>query len=56
MPGIILMVLASTAYTVRLEELATLADKVMDVAAPSIAAVCTPHISTEVERLRAEVT
>ena len=33
------MVIASTADTTSLEELATLADKIMDVAAPSIAAV-----------------
>lgn len=56
MPSNIRMVLASTADTVSLEELATLANKVMDIAAPSIAAVHTPHISTEVEQLRVEVT
>ncbi len=58
MPDNICMVLASTADTVSLEELATLTDKVMDVAAPSIAAVSTPQsqISMDMEQLRAEVT
>ena len=56
MPGNIRMVLASTADTVSLEELAALADKVMDVAAPSIAAVGTSQITSDVELLRAEVT
>ena len=55
MPGNIRMVLASTADTVSLEELATLADKVMDVTTPSIAAVHPPQIVTDVELLRAEV-
>ena len=55
MPGNIRMVLASTADTVSLEELATLADKVIDVAAPSIAAVSIPPIPSDVEQLRAEV-
>ena len=56
MPANIRMVLASTAYTISLEELATLADKVMDVAAPSIAAGSTPQITTDIKQLRAEVT
>lgn len=56
MPSNIRMVLASTADSISLEELATLADKVMDVAAPSIAAVGTPQTTTGVEQLRAEVT
>ena len=56
MPGNIRMVLASTADSISLEELAALADKVMDVAAPSIAAVSTSQATTEVEQLRAEVT
>ena len=56
MPGNIRMVLASTADSVSLEELAALADKVMDVAAPSIAAVSTPQATTDMEQLRAEVT
>ena len=56
MPGNIRMVLASTADTASLEELAALADKVMEVAAPSVAAFNTPQISSDVELLRAEVT
>lgn len=46
------MVLASTVGIVSLEELATLADKVMDVAAQ---AVHTPQIAIDVELLCAEV-
>ena len=56
MPGNIRMVLASTTDSISLEELATLADKVMDIAAASIAAVSTPQATTEVEQLHAEVT
>ena len=56
MPGNIRMVLASTADAVSLEELASLADKVMDVAAPSVAAITTPQVTSDVELLREEVT
>ena len=55
MPGNIRMVLASTADAVSLEELATLADKVMDVASPSVAVVTTPQATSDMEQLRAEV-
>lgn len=55
MPQNIRMVLASMSETTPLEELATLADKIREVAAPSIAAVNVPSQPTsEVERLRAE--
>lgn len=55
MPQNIRMVLASMSETTPLEELATLADKIREVAAPSIAAVNAPSQPTsEVERLRAE--
>ena len=53
MPSSIGMVLASTADSISLEELAALVDKVMDVAAP---AVSIPQATTEVEQPRAEVT
>ena len=53
MPGNIHMVLASTANAVSLEELATLADKVMDVASPAV--VTTPQVTSDVELLRTEV-
>ena len=56
MPSNIHVVLASTADSVSLEELAALADKVMDVAIPSIAVVSTPQATTDVEQLRVEVT
>ena len=56
MPGNIHMVLASTVDAVSLEELATLADKVIDVAAPSAVAVSTPKITLDVDLLHAEVT
>ncbi len=53
------MVLASTASTVSIDQLADLADKIMEVAtAPS--SVCaiqsTPPLQSEVEQLRSEVT
>lgn len=38
-----------------MEELAQLADKIAEVAAPSIATVSTPQLTEELERLRAEV-
>lgn len=56
LPGNVRMVLASTPDTVSLENLAELADKIVEVATPSIGAVTTPKLTTEVEQLRAEVT
>ena len=56
MPDNIWMILASTADTVTLEDLAALADKVMDDVVPPIAAISTPQVTTDVELLRAEVT
>ena len=56
LPANIRMVLASTPDTTGLEDLAQLiADKVMEVATPTIAAVHTPHLTSEVEQLRTEV-
>lgn len=49
------MVLDSTADAVSLEELATIADEAMDVAAPFTAAVSTPQITSDLELLRSEV-
>lgn len=53
------MVLASTSTTTSLEELAELADKIVEVATPTIAATTTPQASpqllTELEQLRTEV-
>ena len=55
LPATIRMVLASTPDTTSLEDLAQLADKIVEVAIPSLAAVHTPSPrSTEVEQLRAE--
>ena len=56
LPGNVRMILASTADTVSLENLAELADKIVEVAIPSVSAVDTPKLTTEVEQLRAEVT
>ena len=56
LPANVRMVLASTPNTANLEELAQLADRVVEVAAPSISAVSTPQLTEELERLRAEVT
>ena len=49
------MVLASTAATVSLDDLAELADKIVEVAAPTVNAVHTPQLTSEVEQLRSEV-
>ena len=56
LPANVRMVLASTPDTANLENLAQLADKVMEVAAPSVSTVSATHLSDEFERLRAEVT
>lgn len=56
LPSNVRMVLASTPDTANLEELAELADKIAEVAAPSISMVSTPQLAQELERLRAEVT
>ena len=53
LPSNIRMVLASTPDTGNIEDLAQLADKVMEVAVPSVASVTT---STELQQLRQEVT
>ena len=50
-----IMVLASTPDTMGLEDLAQLADKIMEVATPTIAAIHTPQITSEVEQLRKKV-
>ena len=55
LPANVRMVLASSPDTSNLENLAQLADKVVEVAAPSISTVSAPHLSDEVERLHAEV-
>ena len=55
LPANVRMVLASTSPTATLEELAELADKVAEVAAPTIASVNSSQLSSEVEQLRAEV-
>ena len=52
LPSNVCMVLASSPDTGNIEELAQLADKVMEVAVPSVASVST---NTELERLREEV-
>ena len=56
LPTNVCMVLASTKATTSLEELAELADKVAEVATPSVAAVGSSHLASEVEHLRAELT
>ena len=55
MPQNVRMVLASVSESTPLEELATLADKIREVATPSIASVNVPtHATSELEQLRAE--
>ena len=57
LPSNVRMVLASTNPSASLDELAELADKVLEVAVPSISAVTTsPPLAAEVEHLREEVT
>ena len=56
LPPNVRMVLASTNSAASLEELAELADKVMEVAASSISKIATPpSLAAEVEQLRGEV-
>ncbi len=56
LPPNVRIVLASTPDGTSLEKLADLADKIMEVATPSVAAVAAhPALSTEVEHLREEV-
>ena len=55
MPQSVRMVLASVSESTPLEELAALADKIREVATPSIASVNVPaHALSEIEQLRAE--
>ena len=53
LPSNVRMVLASTSDTGNIEDLAQLADKVMEVAVPSVVSITT---STELQQLRQEVT
>ena len=50
------MVVASSSDDVSLEELAQLADRIMDVSTPTVAAVTGPSVTSELEQLRSEVT
>ena len=54
LPANVRMVLASMGDTVSVEELAQIADKIVEVAAPAISGVTAPSLR-EVEQLRAEV-
>ena len=58
LPGNVRMILASTASSSSLDELADLADKIMDVVVPSVSALQPPppQLSTEVDQLCTEVT
>ena len=59
LPNSVHMILASTSSTSSLDELAELADKIIDVASPSISGVQhppPPQLSAEVDQLRTEVT
>ena len=51
------LILASTADTLSLEDLAALADKIMEVhsCTPSVASVTSSQLATEVDKLRAEI-
>ena len=56
LPPQVRMVLASTKEIEDLEALASLADRVVEVATPSVSSIETSQLSTEVERLRTEIT
>ncbi len=58
LPNNVHMVLASTADTTSLDNLAELADKVVEVAAPPVAVIRNPsqQLNSEVDQLHAEVT
>ena len=56
LPANVRMVLASTPDTTSLEDLAELADKIVEVATPTIATLATSSLTTEVEHLCKEVT
>ena len=49
------MVLASTKEPEKLEDLASLADRVVEVATPTVSSIQTSQLSSEVEQLRAEI-
>ena len=59
LPPNVRMVLASTSATTSLEELAELADKIVEVAIPTVSATAapqaSPHLLTELEQLRADM-
>ena len=56
LPSNVRMVLTSTPEGTSLEKLVNLADKIMEVATPSVATITTPTaLATEVEQLRGEV-
>jgi len=55
LPPNVRMVLASSADTITLEELASLADKIMEVATPIIATVGSSQVSAEIDQLRSEI-
>ena len=56
LPANVRMVLASSPDTTNMENLAQLADKIVEVAALAVSAVSATHLSDEFERLHAEVT
>ena len=56
LPANVRMILASTAEGTSLDNLATLADKVMEVAVPTVSSVTVSQLSAEMEQLRSEVT
>ena len=55
LPANVRMVLASADPSISLDALAETADRVMEVSGPSVAAVRTPHATSELDSLRSEV-
>ena len=56
LPANVRMILASTTEGTSLDDLAALADKVMEVSVPTVSAVTTSQLSAEMEQLRSEIT
>ena len=55
LPSNVRMVLASSGDSISLDQLAQLADRIMDVATPTVASVAAPQSSPKLEQLRSEV-
>ena len=55
LPAHVRMVLTSTGAAVTLEDLAQLADRIVEVATPAVSALTTPQLVAEVDQLRSNI-